>query len=162
MKPEDEGKRGATESGRKRVVFGELDRVKGIFPVAFEKKTQSPPRKGPLMSNLGWRKAVAQPAEQETRLLGLHDADVSLAMCLARQLLWPRRHAALAQSRAAQESLWGRGLSGDNPVTMLRVRGPEDLGTAELLLRAHALFRRRGRSSSLLRMRRRASRSPSG
>ncbi len=87
-------------------------------------------------------------AERDIHSLGLLADELSMAMGMARQLLWPQSHArrtaALRSSGTAQGTLWSRGLSGDFPLAILRLRGPEDLSAAESLLRLHALLFRRG------------------
>ena len=101
------------------------------------------------MSRIGWIASLARnAAQQELTLVGLEPHQARLAMLLAERLVWPRvspgQKAARESSRAAQNSLWARGVSGDLPVVVLRVRGVGDLASAELLLGIHALLRRRG------------------
>ena len=101
------------------------------------------------LDRVAWAFAQARiAASSEVQQLGLLSDELSLAMGMARQLLWPQSHAkraaALRDSSAAQGSLWSRGLSGDYPVAILRLRGPEDLSAAESLLRLHALLYLRG------------------
>ncbi len=48
----------------------------------------------------------------------------------------------LAGSQAIQSMLWSRGISGDLPILMLRVRGLDDIRTAEQLVRAHTFWDR--------------------
>ena len=93
-------------------------------------------------------RAAAQ-AERELRDLDFAGAQLEHTQQLLSLLLVPhpaRRAPAaeLAANTHGQSGLWGFGISGDNPILLVRVREEGDTPLIQELLRAHTYWRRRG------------------
>ena len=56
----------------------------------------------------------------------------------------------LHDNRLGQSDLWGYGISGDHPMALVRVREPEDMDVARLLLKAHRYWREQGFMTELV------------
>ena len=74
---------------------------------------------------------------------------------LRSHLLYPNHHLRaspriLGENRLGQQALWGYGISGDHPLVVVRVREPEDLDLAALLLKAHRYWREQGFATELV------------
>lgn len=94
-------------------------------------------------------------AEQELNELGIDPPDVVWMMRLLSLLLAPVRplragDEVLRGADHIQAALWGRGISGDLPILMVRFGAEADLDFANRLLQAHSLWARRGRATDLV------------
>ncbi|MBS1061518.1 glycosyl transferase [Gluconobacter wancherniae] len=90
---------------------------------------------------LAWTQAQVQ-----LRHLNIRPTDADLFQRLAAYLLYasPTLRAApdrIQRGIAAQQELWGQGISGDLPVLLLVIGETEDFELARLVLRAHEYFR---------------------
>ncbi|MGH7357699.1 MAG: GH36-type glycosyl hydrolase domain-containing protein, partial [Candidatus Rokuibacteriota bacterium] len=56
----------------------------------------------------------------------------------------------LERNRTGAAALWGQGISGDLPIVLVRIDGPEDQGIVRQLLRAHEYWRLRGLAVDLV------------
>ena len=61
-----------------------------------------------------------------------------------------RSQASVTGNRLGQPGLWPYAISGDLPIVLARLTGPDELGLAGELLRAHAYWRRRGLLADLV------------
>lgn len=82
---------------------------------------------------------------QELHLLEIDPADGDFLQTLLSAVLARRRalrgpESFLAQARCIRSLLWSRGISGDWPILLVRLRDPGDLGLVEPLLAAHTLW----------------------
>ncbi|MCL5997502.1 MAG: hypothetical protein M1546_15805, partial [Chloroflexi bacterium] len=91
-------------------------------------------------------------AEVRARLeldeLNLGSADLEQTQKLLSALLYPGNAlraaaATIAMNQMGQNGLWAFGISGDNPILLLRLTDMDDLALAEALLRAHTYWRNR-------------------
>ncbi|HTU17645.1 MAG TPA: glucoamylase family protein, partial [Gemmataceae bacterium] len=85
-------------------------------------------------------------SQVELRHLQITTADVHLFQRLATHLLYtgPALRAnpdVLAANRQGQSGLWRYGISGDNPILLVRAGSPDDLPLVRHLLMAHSYFR---------------------
>lgn len=86
--------------------------------------------------------------ELELRQLDVSARQIRNAQRLLSALICPctplrAEHETLAANTLGQSSLWGRGISGDYPILLVRVRSVDDLALVQELLPAHVLWRRR-------------------
>jgi cyclic beta-1,2-glucan synthetase len=91
----------------------------------------------------------------QLRNLGASEADAQASERLASSVLLPNRiHRApgtvLAANRLGQSGLWRFGISGDLPLTLVRIGRPDRLDLVRDALKAHALWRTRGLPSDLV------------
>jgi cyclic beta-1,2-glucan synthetase len=100
-------------------------------------------------------------AAQELRQLVLHGAALEQIQQLLSLLLYP--HAALradaatlAANRQDQSQLWGFGISGDNPIVLLKLNDEAEGELLKTLLQAHTYWRRRGLQIDLVILNRQA------
>ncbi len=92
---------------------------------------------------------------QELRHEHLAADDLRLFQQLLSALLFPtpRLRApaeVLSANRLGQEGLWGQGISGDNPLLLVRAHDQEQLQLVADLVRAHGYWRRRGLKADLV------------
>jgi cellobiose phosphorylase len=85
---------------------------------------------------------------------GLTPDDIALFNRLAGAVVFTgpalRRPDAVAANRQGQPGLWPHAISGDRPIVLVRVAGPDDLSLAHELVRWHAYARRRGLDPDLV------------
>ena len=95
-----------------------------------------------------------QRSERELEAIGMTGQDLREALELLSATLYPqpalRRVAGGGATFAHQRRLWAQGVSGDLPIVLAIVRSEEDAGFLGPLLRAHALWRRRGMQVDLV------------
>jgi len=98
------------------------------------------------MPRLDWiiQQATMQ-TEQELRNLEIDPATYRDMMELLSAALVPRRalrasRQQLEQSANIQSVLWSRGISGDWPIVLVRIRDAKDLGMVEALLKTHTFW----------------------
>lgn len=102
------------------------------------------------LTSLDWALGdAAAEAAREAHRLGLAPDRLPELQALASLLLYPHsalraEPAVMAGNRLGQPGLWGLGISGDNPILVLRVGDAQETGLLRLLIRAHRLWRRRG------------------
>jgi cyclic beta-1,2-glucan synthetase len=96
-------------------------------------------------------------AQSQVELRHLHVSPTSLQMYqrLASALLYPdpslrSAQAVLTANRLGQRSLWQYGISGDDPIVLLRVSKPEHRGLIRELLYAHEFWHSHGLKSDLV------------
>ena len=87
--------------------------------------------------------------EQELRNLEIAPGACDEMMALLSAALVPRRELRaargdLVRSRGIQSILWSRGISGDWPIILVRIRDSKDLGMIESLLQTHTFWCGRG------------------
>jgi cellobiose phosphorylase len=86
--------------------------------------------------------------QQEIRELGLTPDDIVLFNRLAGAVVFTgptlREPDSVTANRLGQPGLWSHAISGDRPIVLARVAGPDDLSLAHELVRWHAYTRRRG------------------
>ncbi len=107
-------------------------------------------------SALDWILAdAARESAREAHALGLEAARLPELQRLASALLDP--HSGLRSAPApsgenplGQSRLWGLGLSGDDPILVLRAGDPRQSELLPVLVRGHELWRRRGLRSDLV------------
>jgi cyclic beta-1,2-glucan synthetase len=102
------------------------------------------------LAALEWAVAdAAHEAARETQRLSLEPARLPELQALASLLITPvpalaAGRAARVANRLGQSRLWGLGISGDHPILLLRSGDPTRTELLELLIRGHAVWRRRG------------------
>jgi cyclic beta-1,2-glucan synthetase len=102
------------------------------------------------LHELEWPLELARrAAEREIADLGLAPRDVPLAQKLLSLVLYPHpalRASAdvLGRNRLGQSDLWRHAISGDLPIVLVRIQGTEEAPVLPTILRAQALWRRRG------------------
>src|SRR5690606_30325613 len=92
--------------------------------------------------------AARQRAERELRRTGLgvelETAQAVLSALLYATERWRPSAELLASSQGPQARLWVHGISGDLPLLVVRLAGPQDVDAALLLLKAHRYWRAQG------------------
>jgi cyclic beta-1,2-glucan synthetase len=102
------------------------------------------------LGSLEWALAdAASDVAREVRRLGLEPHQLPELQTLASLLMYPHpmlRSAPdkIAANRLGQPRLWSMGLSGDEPILLLRMDDGRDADFLQILVRAHQLWRRRG------------------
>jgi cyclic beta-1,2-glucan synthetase len=108
------------------------------------------------LPGLEWTVELArQHGEAEVASVGLAPPDLSWAATLLSLLLTPhdalRAPAAiLDRNRLGQRSLWKHGVSGDQPILLVRLGAPEDAAILPPVLRAHRFWRGRRVSADVV------------
>jgi cellobiose phosphorylase len=92
--------------------------------------------------------------QDELLKLGLKPDDVTLFNRLAGSVIFTnpslRQTEAVAANRLGQPGLWPHGISGDLPIVLLRVAGPDDASLVGELVQWHAYVRGRGLNLDLV------------
>ncbi len=102
------------------------------------------------VSSLAWTQAQVQ-----LRHLGISTDEAHLFQRLATRILYsdPTLRApveTLLRNRRGPSALWGRGISGDIPIVLVRIDQVEDQGIVRQLLRAHEYWRMKGLAVDLV------------
>ncbi len=102
------------------------------------------------VSNLAWTQAQVQ-----LRHLGITTDEAHLFQRLATRILYsdPTLRApveTLLRNRRGASAFWGRGISGDLPIVLVRIDQVEDQGIVRQLLRAHEYWRMKGLAVDLV------------
>ncbi len=102
------------------------------------------------VSSLAWTQAQVQ-----LRHLGISTDEAHLFQRLATRILYsdPTLRApteTLLRNRRGPSTLWGRGISGDIPIVLVRIDQVEDQGIVRQLLRAHEYWRMKGLAVDLV------------
>jgi cellobiose phosphorylase len=91
---------------------------------------------------------AGERSRQEMLELGLTPDDIAHFNRLAGAVVFTgaalRQPDAVAANRLGQTGLWPHAISGDRPIVLARIAGPDDLPLAHELVRWHAYARRRG------------------
>ena len=86
--------------------------------------------------------------------VGANAEDAALFQRLANHVLFTgpalRSRESVMGNRLGQSGLWPHAISGDLPIVLVRLAGPNELGLAAELLRAHAYWRRCGLVADLI------------
>jgi cyclic beta-1,2-glucan synthetase len=102
------------------------------------------------VSSLAWTQAQVQ-----LRHLGISTDEAHLFQRLATRILYsdPTLRApaeTLLRNRRGPSAFWGHGISGDNPIVLVRIDQVEDQGIVRQLLRAHEYWRMKGLAVDLV------------
>ncbi len=102
------------------------------------------------VSSLAWTQAQVQ-----LRHLGISTDEAHLFQQLAARILYSDAALRapteiLARSRRGPSALWGRGISGDLPIVLVRIDQVEDQGIVRQLLRAHEYWKLKGLAVDLV------------
>ncbi len=100
-------------------------------------------------------------SQVQLRHLGVTLQDARLFRRFAALLIWPDLRLALdngaAQRLGPQSALWPMGISGDDPIILIRIDGTDDLPIVRQVLRMHQFLRARGVSHDVVLLNERAS-----
>lgn len=115
------------------------------------------------LDSLGWALGnAASEVAREIHALGIEPDQLPELQGLASLLLYPGTvlrapQATIAANRLGQPRLWAMGLSGDNPIVVLRLTDPKEKQLLNLLVRAYRLWQRRNLRIDLVLLRTAAS-----